>query len=432
MDYKAAVTKDPDPKDQQVPTLVPLTSSTRKTSSKSMRQTSTKHTPKTEFKASKPFQTLPSSVKPASSVPATPVFFGLGSIQPMPPAEQSSPGSSGLESINPAPTEAVSIPSLPISHPSSSVMPTTTSLPYPPTQSKSDVFKATNPSFSSSGSKVVPKSSIFTGQDPDTANKPKPQDEPKTSDIHDHMIEPPSDYSNHAQWLNTTFPESYNSKRAYFVSMVLKIKSLENIGSWMSLRPDQWYEKLGHYTYAAYIDIIIELVVIWHFLFDLTGPVKYSDYEAHQDMYLVGVADAFTAIFDKQPSSPLTSENNGSTSSVHKQPPMYTATSKNVSSTPFKHTGAEPPNFYKPTNPTACDNGTPMEEDSHSKNFYPQPDPDDIDMVESSSTNSRPRRHVDSLETQEHKLRHKPFTIRPKLDNFIKWDGTSRTFRRFS
>ena len=99
------------------------------------------------------------------------------------------------------------------------------------------------------------------------------------------MIEPCEDYGQYNAWMNHNFPTFHSSNRTYHVSLILKIKRFEDIGSWLSIAPDEWVQRLGRYTYQKYIEIIVDLLTIWHFTLDKEKLVPYEEYTAFKDEY---------------------------------------------------------------------------------------------------------------------------------------------------
>ena len=83
------------------------------------------------------------------------------------------------------------------------------------------------------------------------------------------------------------------------VHLVLKIKSFEDVGRWLSLAPDERLYKLGKYTYETYLDTIVNLVTIWHYSMTITDPVPYDEFLQFQNEYEQGIQEAYTAVLNK-------------------------------------------------------------------------------------------------------------------------------------
>ena len=146
----------------------------------------------------------------------------------------------------------------------------------------------------------------------------------------ERMITPCEDYTQHYAWLQHNFPLIHTSQRKYFVHLVLKIRTFKDVGNWLVMSPEQWVSRLGYDHYSKYIDTIVDLVLIWHFMFDITHPVPYDDFCDHYMEFKDGVEGDFKSLIrpTKDRPNPLepSSVNYKSTSKTppSSSPPVYT------------------------------------------------------------------------------------------------------------
>ena len=117
-----------------------------------------------------------------------------------------------------------------------------------------DFYKMSYPSFSSSEKQ--------SSNDSPPEYKPKPVDDRPELSFPNPYIDPCTNYRQFSEWLATFFPKVLTPECSYLITLVLKIKSSDDIIKFLSYSPEDWRSVIGDYNFRKFLPNIVDLIII--------------------------------------------------------------------------------------------------------------------------------------------------------------------------